>query len=136
MDDPSEKGQQLRLVRGKYKGKTAWENPRKKATKEIIYVKIRMDAFTEIETFVHRTSVGEPLSPPKSYEEAALQQHPKISTTMEDLAKQLAMCNIREGNKNIHHILDNTIAKYMKMQLDDPEKALWKNVHYENGYDE
>jgi hypothetical protein len=91
MNDPSEKGQpfdkgqELCLVRGSYKGMQAWVDPRKKPTTTRIYVIILKDDLTELATYVHRTSVGEPHSLPKSYEEAALLQHPKIKTKMEDL---------------------------------------------------
>jgi hypothetical protein len=119
MNDPSEKGQELRLIRGSYKGKTAWVNPRKRPTKKRIYVIILMDDSMEKETFVSPSSVDRPLSPPKSYEEALLQQHPKITANMEDLAKQLAMCNIQAGNQNMHVIFDEMIGKYFKNQLDD-----------------
>jgi hypothetical protein len=131
MDDPSEKGQELRLIHGTYKGKTAWVNPHKPPTKHYISV-IILDDHTggEFKTRVRRTSVGKPLSRPTSFEEAALQQHPMINTMMENLAKQLAMCNIQAGNQNIHAIFDHMIEKSNKMQADDQENALWKSVDY------
>lgn len=89
-----------------------------------------MDDSTERETHVNKTSVGEPLSPPKSYEEAAFQQHPKLVTLMEDLAKQLAMCSIQAGNVGIHNIFENMIEKYAKKQVADNENALWKKVDW------
>jgi hypothetical protein len=130
MNDPNEKGPKLRLVRGKYKGKTAWVNPLIKETERTVWVIIHMDDGSFLETFVRQTSIGLPLSAPKSYEEALLQQHSKILTMMEELAKQLAMCTIQAGNQPIHAIFDDMIGKYAKMQRDDNENALWKVVTY------
>jgi hypothetical protein len=136
-DDQSEKGPELRLTRGSYKGKTAWVDPYKKPTKEYIYVIIlEDDLVTEFTTRVKRTSVGKPLSPPESYEEAALQQHPKILNKMDDLAKELAMCSIQAGNHNIHNIFEAMIVAHVKKQDDDNENAKYKKVIFKKKEDD
>jgi hypothetical protein len=131
MDNPYEKGHQVRLIGGKYKGMTAWANPHKEPTKFCIHVIILLDDSTEYKTFLNRKSVGKPLSPPESYEDAALQQHPKVMKLMEDLAKQLAMCGIRAESQNIHNIFEKKIVKYAKIQNDDNENVLWKKVDWD-----
>ena len=71
---------------------------------------------------------------PTSYEEAALQQHPKIEWKLEALCKDLALLNLR-GDKsiiNMTNIFRKILIKKLQEQNDLGEDAMWKHVNYES----
>jgi hypothetical protein len=79
---PAQKGDPIRFVKGKYLGNVGWINTGKKKTKSgtYCYVIVRLEN-EEKETRVKRSSYRERQVPPKTYEEAILQQHPDIEGT-------------------------------------------------------
>ena len=88
------KGNELSIIRGNYKGLKAWVNTAKTQPSKMIYVIIAMPEGDELATKVRKSSIGAPLQPPTSFEEAALQQVPEIEIALRKAATLLAKCGV------------------------------------------
>jgi hypothetical protein len=130
-----EKGETIRLVGGKYEGKTGWLNASKTPHPPLYwYVIIAEKDDKERITRVRRTSVklaSEEVEP-TSYEEACLRQHPDIEAAMDKLARDLAKCSV--GNsQEISRLVQKKLAGAIVAQRMQGNKASWRHVDYQCG---
>ena len=83
------KGERIRFMRGTYKGQFGWKDTKEGETKKQVYV-ILEDGKT---TRVNKTSVQtlpDVDNEPDTFEEAILQQVPKVNELMTELALELS----------------------------------------------
>ena len=131
----ADKGKEIRFVKGNYKGKGGWIDKSKKKTKASRNVIVDMgtgpdDADSDDEsqnnsnqqkycvaTRVMRDSIRSKFDAPKSYEEAALQQHFDIEEAMINLAEKFAECKA----SNI-----DAISSLFSKELKRAKKSLMK----------
>jgi hypothetical protein len=96
----SNKGAELRFVKGTYNGKTGWINEDGKLLTFYVHVIFQMgDGLDEKHTKVLKTSVLKRIAdnrPATTREEAVLQQHPDIKAVMDKLAAELTKCGLME----------------------------------------
>ena len=91
----SEKGDKIRIIGGKYIGKTGWINKAKKATSVSTHVIILLDDEVEKATCIWSKNVAKASNQkPKTYIEAALQQQPAMEKLMKHLCHHLARCDV------------------------------------------
>ena len=93
------KGNEVALVKGKYKGLRAWINIAKTQTTKMYYVVVEGKDGVEFTTRVKKTSVGKPAAEPATFEEAALQQIPEIEDAVRQAAFLFAKCGISDWSE-------------------------------------
>jgi transcription antitermination factor NusG len=128
-----EKGDEIRLVKGKYEGQQAWMNKAKKPTKCYYFVIVVDDDGTERATRVLKGSARiiaqEPT--PTSYEEAVIQQHPDIERAIDKLCELLVECGINKHSDKLARILETKIEEAKATQDSLSYRAKWRHVEYE-----
>jgi hypothetical protein len=101
------KGNEIRFIRGTYKGCTGWLDTANKSKKKskTIWVVVNDeedDEYNEeIHTKVWRTSIREKPKAPTTWAEAAVQQHPEIEDALLEVARLFATCEIADENSVI-----------------------------------
>ena len=128
----AEKGDQIRFVRGSYAGKTGWINKSKKKTKEDKqrYVIVLMSNGEEKETKAGKYNYRKLHEEPRTYEEAALQQHFQIEKTMVKLAQMFAECAIHD-TKGATKLFEKELRRAMKEIHSKGPDARFRNVEFQ-----
>ena len=136
----SNRGEEIRFVRGKYIGYTGWKNLDGDETAVSIAVivheyKDKKNGSTSNKTAtVRKESVKSKVQPaPKSRAEAIMQQHPEIEQAMEKLARQLAKCELRPRSTAIQNIFATKLQDATARQIAMGNRATWKRVQYNSG---
>ena len=129
-DPPPIKGDELRFVKGTYAGYSGWKNlaikPKKGNQKRAVIVDKDGE---EIATLVNKSSIRKPHDPPRTFEEALLQQHKDVETTMVKLAEMFAKCGI-SNNKNVLTIFSQELTKARENQIKLGSSARWRHVDF------
>lgn len=127
----AKKGNEIRFVKGNYAGKTGWINKAKKKTKgdEQRYVIVEMGDGTELATKASKYSIRKPHEEPRTYEEAALQQHFDIEKTMVKLASMFAECAVYDS-KGAAKVFDKEVRRAIKEIRGKGPKARFRNVEF------
>jgi hypothetical protein len=133
----SNRGEEIRFVRGKYIGYTGWKNLDGDETAVSIAVIVhgykdkRNGSTSNKTTTVRKESVSSKVQPaPKSRAEAIMQQHPEIEQAMEKLARQLAKCELRPRSTAIQNIFATKLQDATARQIAMGNRATWKRVQY------
>ena len=92
-----QKGKAIRFVKGTCVGCVGWIDKAFKKKKRSPHVDVIVDMDGSlVQKYVKKTSIRDAFARPKSYEEAALQQHNDIETAMIKLAEKFAECGIED----------------------------------------
>ena len=67
---------------------------------------------------------------PSNYAEAVFLQHAKISTLMDKLCDQLAMCEINAHDPNVMEIFSRRLEGAVQRQEEKGDDALWYQVNF------
>jgi hypothetical protein len=135
----SNRGAEIRFVRGKYLGYMGWINLEGKKTAASVDVIVQGYKETDGSTCnrattVRKTSVRpRAQAAPRSRAEAIMQQHPEIEQTMEKLARQLAKCELSTRSASILHIFATKLQDATARQIAMGNRATWKRVQYNSG---
>jgi hypothetical protein len=134
----SNRGEEVRFVRGKYIGYTGWINRDGDETAVSIAVIVngykdkKTGVTTNKATTVRTESVRVKAQPaPNSRAEAIMQQHPEIEQTMEKLARQLAKCDLSPLSTSILQIFATKLQEESARQIAMGNRATWKRVQYD-----
>jgi hypothetical protein len=136
----SNRGEEIRFVRGKYIGYTGWINLDGDESDVSIAVivsgykdKKKGGSRFDKKKTVRKESVRSKLEPaPRSRAEAILQQHPEIEQTMEKLARQLAKCELSPSSASILQIFAMKLQDATARQIAMGNRAIWKKVRYKS----
>jgi hypothetical protein len=129
----SSKGDPIRFIKGKYKGKTGWRNKDKESTRERLYVIVDLGNNKLKATWVKKSSAKPAIQPrPTSYSEAVLQQCPDIEEKLEKLCAELAMCKIERDPNGILAIINVKLAEACETQA-GKSRALYRSIDYQVG---
>ena len=128
----AEKGDQIRIIGGKYHGRNGWRWVGKTDTPKFTYVIVPENNGIEKGTRVMKENVGAPLEPPKNYVDAALQQHTEIDRTFTKLCKSLAKCNLTGDEKELQDAFLEKMHAANAMQHAG-ESATWFGVDFKGG---
>jgi hypothetical protein len=132
----SARGNEIRFVKGKYKGYYGWINSDESETLHSVPVIVqdykKPDGTTHNkETKVRKTSVRpRQLTSPRCFEEAVFQQHPDIEDQMEKLCKALIQCEIDRSSTMIQQIFARKLVKAGDKQSQLGNKAVWRQTNY------
>lgn len=129
---PSEKGAEIRFVKGVYKGEKGWLDKSKKQKKKVMHsvgVDMEDDNGQKVVkwTRVRANSYRKKFSAPKSYEEAAVQQHFKIEAAMIELAELFATCAVY-SQENCVDLFAEELQVACEYQEKLGVKAKWRRV--------
>jgi hypothetical protein len=129
------KGSECLLVGGTYRGCKGWLDKEKGATACQYYLIIKKeDGFLKL-VRVKKESVGAPFQAPKSYIEAAFQQHKDLAECLDKLVRKLAQCRI-SGSPEASSFIRKKIDKAYGKQVTLGSNAVWKMVEYEEEVEE
>ncbi len=130
----AEKGQEIRFVKGTYAGKIGWINKAQKKTKGDVkrHVIVLKDNGEEKATQTNKFSFRKPHVAPKTYEEAAIQQHFDMEKQMIKLAAMFAECAIVDS-KGATKIFDKEVRRAIKELNSQGSKARYRNVEFFEG---
>jgi hypothetical protein len=137
----SNRGAEIRFVRGKYLGYMGWINLEGKKTAASVDVIVQGYKETDGSTCnrattVRKTSVRpRAQAAPQSRAEAIMQQHLEIEGTMEKLARQLAQCELSPRSLALKKIFDTKLLDATAHQIALGSKANWKRVKYSERVD-
>jgi hypothetical protein len=101
------KGEEIRFIRGTYKGLTGWSDTANKSKKKskMIWVVVKDEDYDEeIHTKVWRTSIREMQKVPTTWAQAAVQQHQEIEDAVIEVARLFASCSIADETSVIELI--------------------------------
>ena len=125
------KGDAIRIVNGKYAGCTGWRDTSRKHKKgnrkRPVIVLLHGE---EIATDVYKSSIRRPHGPPRSFEEAALQQHSDVETAMVKLAAMIAQFGLSDNVKMIN-IFDAELKLAREEQVRLKNKARYRHVVFQ-----
>ena len=128
----AQKGKAIHILGGTYKGKSSWINIDKCKTAESSYVIIVMDDGTEVEKLIHDWNFDfATRRKPRSYAEAALQQHPDINLQLNKLCEALSMLKVDNDMPKMLLIFNerlNAAAKFQQSRKG--KKAVYRTVSY------
>jgi hypothetical protein len=124
------KGDQIRFVKGKYAGFQGWKDSSRKKKKGSRYrpVIIQLEG-SEHMTSVHRASYRSPFQAPRSFEEAALQQHSDLELAMIRVADMFAELGVTD-NRIAVNIFDKELKRAREDQLKLGSKARYRKVDF------
>ena len=122
------KGAEIYRKTGKYGGMTGWIDGDKRETAQMVYVIIDYGESRYRTTRLRKESVGNHRATPKTYEQAAFQQHRDVEQLMNQLARKLAQLNV--NTEVTCKMFEETLNKAKKHQQQKKHKALWKNVEF------
>ncbi len=126
------KGDPIRFLKGKYKGKSWWINTEKIHTKCMTFAAVDMGNDRALKTSVRKDSIGSSIpNIPRSYSEAAIQPHPDIESLMDKLCKELTECNV-EDSQDISTIFSEKLVLAYQEQKELGHKAVYRNVDYDD----
>lgn len=128
----AEKGPAIQVTGGTHEGKKGWLNASANATPKQIAVILVDSNGHEFATRISKTNydfVDPNAKPPASYEEAALEQHPKMKKKMDALCRELARLDIQSPD-NMIDIFASTLNRKITEQVEMGEDAMWKGVDY------
>jgi hypothetical protein len=111
--NPPIKGDEIRFIRGTYKDLDGWldtANKSKRKSKTIWVVVDDEDYQEEIHTKVWRSSIRARQIAPKTWAEAAVQQHPEIEDAVIEVARLFASCLIAD-EKSVIELIGNEIRQ-------------------------
>ena len=129
----SQRGEAIRFTTGKYKGRTGWVNSSKPKTAKMMSVIVDLGNGVTRDTRVRQTSVAAPFGPPKSFQEALLQQHPDIEELIDKVASKLAKCTINEESlEPFTEFFGRRVKKACERQEALGNKATWLNVEWDD----
>jgi hypothetical protein len=127
----SDKGNPIRFVRGKYKGKTGWCDKDKGSTKERLYVIVDLGTNLVKRTWVKKISARPAIQPsPTSFSEAVLQQCPELEEKLEKLCAELAMCKIEKDPNGIITVIHRKLSEACQAQASKGSRALYRDIIY------
>jgi hypothetical protein len=135
----SNRGEEIRFVRGKYMGYTGWLNKDGNESAKSVAVivngyKEKNGATSNKTTTVRKESVRpKDQTAPRSRAEAIMQQHPDIEQTMEKLARQLAKCELNPRSTSIQQMFATALQDATARQIAMGNTATWKRVRYNGG---
>ena len=94
---PPVKGDEIRFIRGTYKGCTGWMDTanKLKSKSKMVWVVVD-DEDEEVHSRVWRTSIRESFQAPATWAEAVVQQHPDIESAVIEVARLFASCSIED----------------------------------------
>ena len=100
------KGDAIRFIRGDYEGLTGWMDKDKKKKKKGVCHCVIVDLGDDESNQLKKakalpTSFRKVFEAPTCYEEAAIQQHPKLEKKMAELAEMWAQFHVRDEKKII-----------------------------------
>jgi hypothetical protein len=131
------RGEEIRFVGGVYIGYKGWMDKSKDKTALSYHVVVKSfkkkDGSTiDLATTVRKTSVRRPAleTPPASYAEAIMQQHPKVEQLLDKLCKQLAKCELSISDTSILTVIAAKLQAAMAAQIALGSDAEWKRVRY------
>ena len=124
-----QKGSTICVTRGTYRGKKGWIDIAAGEKPKMIDVILDDGTNGEIMVCIRKTSIRL-LVEPTSYEEAALQQHPKVKNKMDDVCKMMAELDIQSLERMVGIFTATLVAK-MKEQNDAGDMAEWKAVDFD-----
>lgn len=128
-------------MKGTHKGKFGWVNKEKGETKKQIYVIVE-EADKEVLTRVNKASiqvVPTTEEEPDSFEEAILQQVPKINELMTNLAVELAKVkgvSYRRSHGKLCELFGEKLLAAELMQSTLGRDATWRFVEYDEDFDD
>lgn len=134
-DKEPKKGQEVKILSGKYEGKKAWINVNKGnkgETPKKIHLILR-DGNKERLTCLMKTSIALRDRKPTCFEEAIMDQHPDILGLMVKLTRALAECELPEDKSmksNLAHIFIGNLDKAIFEQDALGHKAKWRKVQW------
>jgi hypothetical protein len=130
------RGDAIGFIAGCYIGYTGWTDKSKDQTPAMIPVivhgfKKANGNTVDKATRVRKTSVafGAP-AVPTNFEEATLQQHPKIEDVMVKLCRQLAKCGIYHESNVIRDIFSAKLRDEVARQVALGSNAEWKKAEF------
>ena len=129
----SDKGDEIRFVKGTYQGRNGWLNKNRRSKKSrYSYVIVDLEEEGEKPTRVLTTSIRKPHKVPTSFEEAALQQHPDIELAMIRLCEMWAECGLNDGNNATRLFVEELHNAHESLKTQG-NKARHRQVHFEEG---
>ena len=128
----SEKGKEIRFIKGKYQGCVGWLNSAVKKKKKAVYrhVIIKGEKEEDKLTKVKESSYRKPFAAPQSYEEACLQQHSDIELAMVQLAEMFAECKVHTNNVNIASLFEAELKRAVDYQVKLGNRARYRAVDF------
>ena len=112
---PPVKGDEIRFIRGTYKGCTGWVDTANKLKRKSKMVWVVVDdEDEEVHSRVWRTSIRESFQAPATWAEAVVQQHPDIESAVIEVARLFASCSIlQEDEDSVFTLIDKEIRRAM-----------------------
>lgn len=116
---PLNKGSEIRFVKGTYAGMHGWIDKDKKKKKGSAYRNVIVDYKAKdgddedgiYQTRVKESSYRKLWTQPKTFEEAALQQHPDIEKAMITLAEMFAQCGSDLSNDGVLQLFHEELTR-------------------------
>jgi len=126
----ADKGEQIRITGGTYRGRNGWRWKGKADTLKRTYVIIELEDGVLKGTRLSKTNVGAPWQPPTNYVEAALQQHLQIDETLDKLCMLLAKCNLTGEERDLHRAFFDRMQAARVQKLSEGQSASWFHVEF------
>ena len=125
----SERGEEVRFVRGTYSGKKGWIDSSREPTAESVpvivhKVKTRSGKIVDKATTVRKASIKYAKVEVTSFADAILNQQPKIDHLMEKLCEKLVMCNIDPHDQDIVNLFSMRLVSAVMKQEEKGDNAL------------
>ena len=128
------KGDRIRFIHGKYKGKDGWWNLAQTfpETSNDVHVMVSLSATKEKPTHVRFTSIRPEHKAPCNRVQAAFQQYPAMEAQLAKLCQMLTACGLGD-EQDLSNFIVAELASSKRDLNRQGDKAQYKHVVYDAG---